>query len=721
MTDPAAAAPPVLSPTLRQLAERVGIEPVYHDVYGTRHDASAEATMALLSALGLAAGTEEECQHSLERLEGEAWDRPVPPVLVLRRGQEEPMVPVVVPAAQATAPLLWQVHLEDGGEITGQVNACVVLEQAVRPDGAKARLALPLPLEDLPEGYHRLTVAGASALVVVAPPACWLPERLEQGDRLWGVACQLYSLRSENNWGMGDFADLAALAEGTAARGGVLVGLNPLHALFLSRPAEASPYSPSSRLLLNPLYIAVDQVPEFAVCSKAAAMVRTKSFQARLRQARESDTVDYPAVAALKLPVLQALFATFEGLATDHPRRRAFEAFCTERGERLRAFAVFQVLQEHFNHASWHSWPAAFTCPKTPEVARFAVENAAGVRFHLWLQFEADRQLAEAAKPLRACGAPGLYRDLAVGVNSEGADTWIDPRAYAIGSRVGAPPDPLGPMGQDWGLPPLNPRTLREAEYGPFIDMLRANMRHAGALRIDHAMALQHIFWIPQGFDACHGLYMRYPMDDLMGILALESHRNQCLIIGEDLGTVPEGFRERMAEENILSYRLLYFERWDSGLFKRPEAYPPLSVATPTSHDIATIAGHWTGWDIHMRHRLGLVAEEAEEAADHEARARDRAALLAALEDQGFVLDDPTDLAALITACHRFLARSTAGLMMVNLDDLAVEETQVNVPGTVDQYPNWSRRLKAPISTLLASPVTDATLDALAQEGRAVV
>jgi 4-alpha-glucanotransferase len=310
-------------------------------------------------------------------------------------------------------------------------------------------------------------------------------------------------------------------------------------------------------------------------------------------------------------------------------------------------------------------------------------------------------------------------------VNSDGADTWMDPDVYAASARFGAPPDDLGPQGQDWGLPPLNPHTLRQRAYEPFIAMLRANMRHAGALRIDHAMALQHLFWIPPGHQAVDGIYVTYPLDDLMGIVALESHRNQCVVIGEDLGTVPPGFRERMAAENILSYRILYFERWENGLLHRPDIYPPLALATASSHDMAPVAGHWEAWDVHLRHKLGLARPDATEAEDLKARAADRAILIGALQDQNLLPTDfpattvplaDSDMRALVLACHQFLARTPSRLMLMNLDDLVCETSQVNVPGTVDQYPNWSRRLRIDIETLVTSDTLRTTTEAITRE-----
>lgn len=721
---------------LRDLARAAGVELGYYDIYGTCHEAADDTLIALLGALGLAAASEDEARDSLDRLRAEAWSRAVPPITVLRQGQPF-AVPLALPRPALTAPLDWRLALEDGGRRDGVAEAgtLTAIDSLAEADVTLDRVALPLPA-DLPPGYHRLEIgppevdAGAPAdealagVVVVAPPRCYLPPALEDGGRVWGIGCQLYSLRSAGNWGIGDFADLTRLGTETGRRGGATVGLNPLHALFPNKPGDASPYSPNSRLYLNPLYIALEDVPEAATCPAVREALDDPDVRARLEKARASSLVDYEAVAALKRPVLDRLFAAFEADAPAE-RRTAFDAFVAEGGQRLHRFAVFQALQEAHPGLPWPRWPESLHDCTSSAVDAFAEQNAAAVRKHLWLQFESDRQLGAACRALQeAGGSIGLYRDLAVGVNPDGADAWMDPDAYVRTARFGAPPDDLGPLGQDWGLPPLDPHALRRNAYAPFVDMLRANMRHAGALRIDHAMALQHLFWIPPGKQAVDGVYVSYSMDDLMGILALESHRNRCLVIGEDLGTVPEGFRERMHEENVLSYRLLYFERYDTGLFKRPDAYPVQALATATSHDMATIPGNWQGWDIALRHRLELTRPEQSEEGDMAARASDRRALVAALVDQGLLpVDFPTDrdiapdrLAELTLACHRFLARTPSQVMLVNIDDLAGEVAQVNVPGTVNEYPNWSRRLAIPLEDLVSSPEMEATTHWMSRE-----
>ena len=443
----------------------------------------------------------------------------------------------------------------------------------------------------------------------------------------------------------------------------------------------------------------------------ACALIAAPEFQRDLAHCRDAPLVDYAAVARLKLPLLRALFEVFR-TAADSGRSRAFQDFRRQQGEALERFCLFQALREHFAaqvppQADWRDWPKEYQDPGSPSVARFAQQHRDRIDFLAWTQWIADQQLAEAAATARAKGMTvGIYRDLAVGADSAGAETWARRDLVVSSAHVGAPPDILNPAGQDWGLPPFNPHALRMEGYSGFIDLVRANMRHAGGLRIDHVMGLQHLYWIPQGCPPSQGAYVSYPMDDLIGILALESHRHRCLVVGEDLGTVPEGFRERMEAAGILSYRVLFFEFGADGALVQPQDYPPLALATPGSHDLATLRGWWEAHDIELKSRHGLYPSRDEAQRQHEQRAKERAALLRALAAAGLGL---TDLDAtspfrpdLGDAVHAFLARTPAA--MVQLDDLTDEREQVNLPGTTDQHPNWRRKQSLNLEDLAANP-----------------
>ncbi|MBI4183726.1 MAG: 4-alpha-glucanotransferase [Proteobacteria bacterium] len=714
---------------LDRLAHLAGIEPFYWDIFGTRHETSEAARRAILAAMGFDVGSAPALAESLREYETRPWRRLVEPVTALRlgRGGEPPAVTVALPADGRPERLRWSLAREDGERIEGEerTDALAPVEDREVDGRRVVRLRLPLARDGIVPGYHRLTVeagkAGASAALIAAPARAFLPEFIVRGERRWGVACHLYQLRSAGDWGVGDFADLGALAETVAGRGADFVGLNPLHALFPGKPEHASPYSPSSRLFLNPLYVDMAGVPEFAADPEARRLAGSAEFERSLAAARASPHVDYTAAARRKRAVLERLFAAFETGAPP-ARRNAFEVFLGAGGEPLRRFALFEALSERHLERPWHQWPEPLRRPDSPAAAAFADAERPRLRFHLYLQWLADTQLAEAAARARAAGmAVGLYRDLAVGASPDGFDTWADGGSLALGARFGAPPDAFNPSGQDWGLPPLNPVALRERAFAPFARVLAANMRHAGALRIDHVMALVRLYWIPPGAKAAEGAYLRYPLDDLLAVVALESHRNRCLVIGEDLGTVPEGFRERMAEEGLLSYRLFIFEREPDGRFKRAGAYPARAVAAATTHDLPTVAGYWRGADIAVKRRLGRREEGAE--AD---RARERDRLVAVLAEAGLIGADfprapeiPEEaMTRLVLALHRFLAASPAALLLVNLDDLLVEEAQLNVPGTVEEYPNWRRRLAVAIERLGGDPRLAATAAALAAAGR---
>ncbi|MGE3784580.1 MAG: 4-alpha-glucanotransferase, partial [Alphaproteobacteria bacterium] len=378
------------------------------------------------------------------------------------------------------------------------------------------------------------------------------------------------------------------------------------------------------------------------------------------------------------------------------------------------------ALHEHFLRQcgtfSWHSWPAAMRDPRSGEVGEFARQHADRVMFFQFLQWTADRQLGRAAAHGREAGlAIGLYRDLAVGANPHGADAWADNELVAAGASIGAPPDPLSRSGQNWGLAPLNPLVLRRRGFAPLIAAVRANMRHAGLLRIDHVMGLRRLYWIPSGSDATAGAYVDYPFDDVLRLLALESHRHACAVVGEDLGTVPAGFRETMQAAGVLSCRVLTFERRQDGNFARPRDYPPLAAASAATHDLATVKGFWLGRDIDWRRRLGVYPDNAAEAAEGEERRRDRLLLLEALAGEGLLArerfgaylsedGEPRYDAELGEAVLVYLARSRARLMLVQVEDAAGECEQANLPGTTDAHPNWRRRLHARLDDLLAGP-----------------
>ena len=699
---------------LDALAAHFGIEDSYRDALKKLRKTSPETKRLLLAAMGVPANDDAEITATLEALQKSEWQRMLRPVYVTDVSAGP--ITIELNVACEEREVEWTLRLEDGGEKRSHAAIASLPLIGQREIDGKRIERRRLTLGDgIPWGYHRLSVGlstglsasrvSAETLLIVTPGRCWTPACMAEGKRLWGVSAQLYTVRSDANWGIGDFGDLLHFVEGLGARGAEVVGVNPLHAMFLDNPEQASPYSPASRLFLNVLYIDAEAVPEFAKCTEARDLVASADFQETLRKCRSSALVDYTNVAELKLEVLRLLFANWN--STANTGRGSFEAFRRERGEALERYCVFQCLRRHFALQDpalrdWRLWPEEYREPESAAVAALAVAHREEVTFLAWMEWLADSQLRAAADAAKGMEI-GLYRDMAVGADMAGVETWSNQRAVVSGAHVGAPPDIYNPAGQDWGLPPLHPRVLQEERYRGFIELIRANMRYAGALRIDHVMALQHLYWVPASRSPKEGAYVSYPLDDLVGILALESQRNRCLVVGEDLGTVRDGFRERMAAANIFSYRVLFFEQNSkTGAFRRPSAYPELSVAVVSNHDLPTIRAWWEGSDILLRARLHLFPDAQGAGEQRRQRIRDRKQLLRALKREGFLgASTEPNSTELMLAVHAFVAKSGAFLAMAQVDDIAGEIDPVNLPASLE-YPNWRRRLSVTLEQLFA-------------------
>jgi 4-alpha-glucanotransferase len=726
---------------LDRLAELVGIESSYYDIWGNLNSLGDDAKRALLSAMGFAVATDAELAAGLSAHEERRWRQVLESAVVLAAEQQPGAVALTLPTELATTTLYWTLIEEQGKRRGGHTRLAALPVVASREVNGQRFEQRTLHLPDaLPEGYHRFSVhlerAGGEALagattLIVAPPSCYSLDEIIPGGKFWGVATQLYSLRSERNWGMGDFGDLVELAGQAGRMGAAALGLNPLHPLFPANPGNFSPYSPSSRALFNTLYIDVTAVPDFKESPEAQALVNDPTFQSRLAQLRQAELIDYEWVATCKYLVLGRLFANFrqQHLYRQTPRATAFRRFCEEMGQHLERLALFDALYEHF-HAqnpdcwTWQDWPAAYRHPDSPEVQAFAREQQVRITYFKYLQWLADEQLAAAAKKAKEAGmAIGLYMDLAVGVDAWGGDAWSEPELLAPGAAIGAPPDLLNRLGQNWGLIPPNPVMLKDYAFAPFIAALRSNMRYAGALRIDHVMSLMRLYWIPPGLPPTAGAYIHYPFWELLRIVALESRRHRCLVIGEDLGTVPEGFRETMAAAGVLSYRVLYFERRSDGSFKGPAEYPEQSLVTISTHDLPPLGGWWTGRDIDWRVRLGLYPNEEMRAEDSAHRPVERQHLIEALIAAGIVTGEiapelaPSEItASLLAAVHRYLARSRGRLMLVQIEDAIGQEEQMNLPGTSTEHPNWRRKLPIPLEQLFQDERLLTVLAALREE-----
>ena len=696
---------------LERLRRLRGIGREFTDFRGRTQVLSEESLRGLLAALGHDVDDPEALQRQAEFLEERDWLRVLEPVVALHSGERVPFT--------VLAPLLpvihWRVATEQGDVLRGEVDPArlPVLEERGIRELWYLRLALDLPA--LPPGYHRLWLEKGdgsplgNTQLIVATERCHEPAAIREGGRLWGPSIQLYTLRSARNWGIGDFTDLAGFAVAAAKLGADLVGLNPLHALFPADPALCAPYSPSSRYFLNVLYIDVEQVPGYADCVEAQRVVGMPEFQARLEALRAAPFVDYPGVTACKLEVLRMLYAEFSARASRQQRFK-FSQFMKKHGHSIEIYACFHALHEHFTAAGapggWPDWPTPYHDPEGAAAHAFRTAQPAAVEFHCWLQWLAATQLEAAEHRARRAGLRlGLYHDLAVGPNGGGAETWAGQGLYAAGATLGAPPDPLAPQGQDWGIPPFDPDALRERAYEPFVQLLRANMAHDGALRIDHVMMLLRLWWVPRGCSSAGGGYVHYRLDELMAIVALESRRQRCLVIGEDLGTVPPEVRAAMAENGLYSYRVLYFEREADGRFRPPEAYPPAALVTVSTHDLPSLAAFWSASDISLRERLDLYPEPGQGEQERAGRLAARGALQDALLETRMLPPGTPAIAAAgpedvvgpppVDAVQRYLAASCSAVLMLQPEDWLGMTTPVNVPGTHEEYPNWRRKLSA--------------------------
>jgi 4-alpha-glucanotransferase len=531
-------------------------------------------------------------------------------------------------------------------------------------DGATLRGAGALP-PDLPIGYHDLVRRGDSTpmLLLVRPPKC--PQTAEVAQ--WGVAVQLYAALSQRSWGVGDFADLSLL--GRWARDELqadFVLINPLYAASPGLPQEPSPYSPTTRLFLNPLYLAVEQVDGFSALPNTDALLQAG------RQISGGRLIDRDASYQLKLSALDRLW---QGAQAD----RRIEAFRLSAGRPLRRFATYCAVAEKHG-PNWHAWPAGLRHPDAPALARFAAENAERVHFHEWVQWLLDRQLGAASAEVP------LMMDLPIGFDPDGADAWAYQDALALSVRVGAPPDEFNPRGQDWGLPPFAPHHLARVRFRPFVETLRMTLRRAWALRIDHVMGLFRQFWVPLGMAPSDGAYVLFPHEELLAILAIESHRAGAVVVGEDLGTVEPQVRQRLADLGLLSYKLLWFEPG------APDTFNPLSMAAVTTHDLPTVAGIWTGDEARSLEKANLpVRSSSLEAMRQRLRA--------------IVGADTADVSEVIVATHRALGAASSRLVAATLEDMLSVGEPPNRPGTIREWPNWSVRLPLGLDEILAQPL----------------
>lgn len=688
----------MINDDIDRAAIKAGIASEFTAIDGSQKQTSLETKISLLAAMG------DHCQSPFD-------DKTtlVPPVAVFKLSQDY-IVTLSYPQT-----LNWQITCENGQEYQGNI-------------ANSDRIVLP---SDLPLGYHQLTLLtnnqSDQTTIIIVPHRCFEPQCLIDKQKIWGVSLQLYTLRSEHNWGIGDFGDLHRIINDVSQRGGAFIGLNPIHALYPSNPASISPYSPSSRKWLNYIYIDVNDIPEFQHSEAAQQWLASPLIKTTLHHAKVAEWIDYNAVYQLKLEALSLAYHYFLQHA-EQSRQNEFNEFLAQSGDSLLQQATFDALHQYLSqiddkHWGWHVWPEEYQDYDNEAVQQFRQTHQNQIQFFCWLQWIAFQQLAKCHAHCHQNNMPiGLYLDLAVSVSEGSADSWSDKSLYSLLASIGAPPDPLGPLGQNWGLLPMNPHVLQAQAYRPFIELLRSNMTFSGALRIDHVMSLLRLWWIPYGQASEQGAYVAYPVDDLLGILALESQRYRCLIIGEDLGTVPPEIVNKLKDVSVYSYRVLYFQRGHHHDFFLPQDYREKAMAVINTHDLPTLHGFWVNNDLLLGSTLKLYPDRAELNQLYHDRYADKQGLLQALDYVGFTLSEDPEQTLTLPMNHelslsifRYISSSQSLLFSLQLEDLLGILLPVNIPGTSLEYPNWRRKLTLSLETLFNNEESNHLFDEINQ------
>lgn len=708
---------------LRKLGLLAGIAPNYRDNWGRTVETSTETLLALLSAMGLG-----DHERSLQQLEGRPWNRLMEPSVVAPASNPPNHIPLYFHLPQGAAFEGELVIYDEAGALvhTAALGALLLADERVIDDARHVRIDAPLP-EGLSVGYYTVEASviamgqrqSGRCMLALCPDQCHMPDK-----RLWGIVVNLYALTSHTGWGIGDFGDLRNIVAMASNLGAGFIGLNPLHAIPNKRPYLISPYFPTSRLYKNFIYIDAQALLHETRGGKA--FIKREGILREAARLRALPEVDYDAVAALKK---HALRFAYERFCLAHVNKstalaREFMDYIDKEGRELEDYATFCVLQGKYGD-EFDAWPLEFQDPRSEATELFRREHADHVRFEQYVQWIIERQLQQAreAAPMTL----GLYFDLAVGSSGEGSDAWAHGEAFARGARSGAPPDALGPQGQKWPFPPFSPHALKDTGYGAFIKTLRKNLSGCGALRIDHALGLFRTFWIPKEMPASMGAYVQYPHEELLSLIALESVRAKAVIVAEDLGTIGENVRESLGRMGMLSYRILYFERnWHDGNFLAPEHYPHQALAAINTHDLATLAGYWQGRDIEVREALGYFAAPDSAQRERENRRADVMRLLeslrAQMQEHGASIPEQLGelTPELCVLVHRYLARTPSLMVAVTLEDLALEREQLNLPGTVDEYPNWKRKHSTCYEDALTGPLAKTLGVMFKEEGRGV-
>lgn len=724
-----------VSKPIWQLGQQYGIEPVYHDGLGVERQVTVPHLRQVLASMGIKASSKQDIRDSLSHAASRIWTQVIDSVVVRYPSDSPFMLPLSLPLEDISLEKVsFVIQVTDEKGVSWQLSlpgsrGKVTSEKTIR--GVKyVQVHFPLSGK-FSLGYYRLSVrvklhskrtVEGQALLIVAPRKCYLPS---SSKRAWGISLQLYGLRSHRNWGIGDFRDLEEVMKVAGTRWGVAtIGVNPLH---IPAAGLTSPYSPSSRLFWSPLYLDLEGVDEWRTSAGLRQKAKSVKFQDILQQLRESPLVDYKVIGKLKWTVLEELFRVFRRhhLQPKHPtaRGRAFARFVSGFHPHLTMFCTFQVLTERLGTVAWRTWPNAFQHPQSPDVEVFQRSSVIRIQFYQYVQWLCELQLQRLDHVAKKHSLSlRLYHDLPVGIHPDGADAWVFQGQLASDITVGAPPDSFNLNGQSWGLVVPNPVRLREDGYRFLRETLRQNMRHGGVLRIDHALGLFRMFWVPQGGTGKDGVYVKTYVDEILAVLALESVRRKVMVVGEDLGAVTPVIREKLHAAGLLSYRLLFFERENGGEMTPPHAYPEQALVAATTHDLPTLKGFWAGRDILIKQEGGVYLRKKDNKQDRHQRAEDRKRLWEALRREGLCSAEaiPPSLSDdILQAMYRYLARTPSRLLIVQLEDLLAELDTPNLPGAPDSvYPSWRVRIGRELTAWLNDPVILRFAKAMQRERR---
>ncbi len=714
---------------ISELSTLCGIVPEYWDIFGKKHETTIETMQGVLKAMGLNVDSSEDIVREIRERKARPWKDFIGPVHVISVNAQPLAIPVYVPIEQdkeSGLSISWCVENEEKASAkkkkrTVLSGSGLSIHQIQWLDGVRYIKVLLVDKERRDIGYYTLNAEfqhpekifpGISnklrvqSRIIVTPDVCYVSPKLEQ-LKVWGLSTNLYALNSKQNWGVGDFTDLQQIIRWLARAQGSLVGINPLHAIPNTAPFGVSPYSPLSRLYKNYIYLDIERIPEVEESDDARKFISSGKFRAHVDELRKKECVDYEAVAAVKEKILRKAFDIFfkKHYMRRTKRGREFQGYVSEEGSALESFALFMALRRYMIKTrkvfSWQDWPEEYQGMDGKAVKKFKKTHEREKLFYQYVQWLIDIQLkALFLEVKRRHMQIGLYFDLAVGSVGSGSDAWSHSEVMAQRAEVGAPPDDFSPDGQKWGFPPLIPEKLRETAYELFIRTIQKNMKYGGAIRIDHALGLFRIFWVPDSMMPKSGTYVQQPSEDLLRIIALESMRNKTMVIAEDLGTIGENAREMLQRYRMFSYRLFYFERnYPDPSFLAPDRYPERALCAVTTHDLPTLYGYWSGRDIETRRKLGTYPDDVWKKNLND-RERDKKLILSALMSQGLIPEDypvgskgVTEMSPeLCLAINRYLARTPCKILLVSLDDVIGTLEQQNLPGTVDEHPNWIQK-----------------------------